>query len=134
MKKLDYEKKKDYEFTVTAYNIEPVVAATSSSRSSGSSLHARVQVRVFIENVDEPPEFNQKKTVLFIDENQPSGTKILNSANLAVDPEDDPFRWPFNWPQMTSNDLKLPWWIPFELDINTFNSIIIIIWKIKGLL
>ena len=95
MKKLDYEKKKDYEFTVTAYNTEPVVSASSSS------LHARVQVRVFIENVDEPPEFKQKKTVLFIDENQPSGTKILNSANLAVDPEDDPFRWLFNWPQMT---------------------------------
>ena len=99
MKKLDYEKKKDYEFTVTAYNTEPVVSASSSS------LHARVQVRVFIENVDEPPEFKQKKTVLFIDENQPSGTKILNSANLAVDPEDDPFRWLFNWPQLTSNNL-----------------------------
>ena len=82
-KPLDYESQSQHQFVISIKSRDPLVGIKSSSST--------IQVKINVENVDEPPEF-KKGVVVYVAENQPAQTNIDNTENLATDPENDGFR------------------------------------------
>ena len=82
-KPLDYESQSQHQFVISIQSRNPLIGVNSASST--------IQVKINVENIDEPPEF-KKGVVVYVAENQPPNTNVANTKNLASDPENHGFR------------------------------------------